>query len=111
MLRLGPQQPGQRRDAEPPGQKRVRRAGDQIVNLTDEGDIRQEQAGTNEMQCLAGLAVFSLGFAQPPTSRVRAQHEKEADGNLQSARNFVPMGGDEQGKAAGDQHGTNRRQN
>ena len=68
VLRLRPQQPRQRGDANPPEQKRVRRARDDVVNLADERDVGEKQARADQVQRLAGLPVFALDFAQPPAA-------------------------------------------
>ena len=104
MLRLRPQQPGQRGDANPQQQKRIGRARDNVVNLAQQRNVGQEQAGADEVQRFARLAVFALRFAQPPTAAVRAQQEQNARGDFHAARNFVPVRGDEQDDSRRDEH-------
>ena len=105
VLRLRPQQPRQGSDANPPEQKSVRRARDDVVNLSDERDVREKQTGTNEMQRLAGLSVFARRLTQPPAARMKAEHEQKSGADFHAARNLVPVRGNQQRDSRRDEHG------
>ena len=47
--------------------------------------------------------ILAVNLAQPPTEAMRAEHQRESDGQLYSARNFLPIGGNQQRNARGDQ--------
>jgi len=113
----GTQQPRQGGDANPPEQKSIRRARDNVVNLADERDVGEKQARADQVQRLAGLPVFALHFApvlrsrataeggQPPATRVEAEHEHETGGNFHAARDVVPVRSNQQRDSRRDEHG------
>ena len=104
VLRLGPQQPRQRRDARPPEQDGIGSARRQVVDLTDQGDVCQEQPGAQQMQRFAGLPIVPADFAQPPPARVRAEHQRQPGADLQSVGDFIPVRRNQQHGARSDEH-------
>ena len=75
-----------------------------MINLADERDVREEQHGAGEVQRFGGLEIFLPHFAQVIAARVRAQQERETDGDFHELGNLLPVGGDQQNHPARHQH-------
>ncbi len=75
----------------------------QVIDLADQSNVAEEKPRADQMQRLAALAVLPVHLAQIPAAPMRSQHQQQAHRNLDPARNLLPVGGDEQDDAAGDQ--------
>ena len=63
-----------------------------------------------QIERLARLAVVTSHFAQQVPADPRAEHQDQAGGDLEPARNGIPVGRDEQDDPGDDEHRAQRRE-
>jgi hypothetical protein len=80
-----------------------------VINLADERNVREEHDGANEMQRFGHVRMPAVAPDKPPAG-VRSAEQRQSTGELDEARDGVPVRRDEQDDAGADQDGADDRQ-